>query len=196
MGFPRAAILVVLLAACSTLERNMPPPELGLAGPIPGMSNVRYWGDEQIPFYEEWVDMSDADIRARYSGIMNREHHYITISGGGARGAYGAGMLVGATESGKRPEFTLVTGISTGALIAPFAYLGAEYDPVLEEMYPKYSTKDLLKKRGKLAVLSNDAVADSAPLAALLSKYVTREVLEKIAAGYRKGRDKGNKEQA
>ena len=189
MRFPTAAFLVVLVAACSTPKRNMPPPELGLAGQIPGMPHVRYWGDEQIPFYDDWIEMSDAEIAAGYSAIMDTEHHYIAISGGGPRGAYGAGLLVGATESGKRPEFALVTGISTGSLIAPFAYLGAEYDYVLEEMYTRYSTKDLLKMRGKLAVLTNDAVADSAPLAALIAKYVTQDVLDKIAAESRKGRD-------
>jgi len=189
MRLPTPVLLVLLVAACAAPKRNMPPPELGLVGEIPGMANVRYWGDEQIPFYDDWIDMSDAEIAARYSAIMDTEHHYIAISGGGARGAYGAGLLVGATESGDRPEFALVTGISTGSLIAPFAYLGAEYDDVLEEIYTQYSTKDLLKKRGKLAVLTNDAVADSGPLAALIAKYVTQEVLDKIAAESRKGRD-------
>jgi predicted acylesterase/phospholipase RssA len=167
----------------------MPPPELGLAGQIPGMSNVRFWGDEQIPFYYDWIELSDAEIAAAYSSIMDTEHNYITISGGGARGAYGAGLLVGSTEFGDRPEFTLVTGISTGSLIAPFAFLGAEYDHVLEAMYTQYSTKDILKQRGKLAILMNDAIADSAPMMELIAEYVTQEVLDKIAIEYLKGRD-------
>ena len=182
-------IALVAVASCSTPKRNMPPPEQGLAGQIPGMPNVRFWGDEQIPFYAEWSGMSDAEIAAGYAALMDTEHNYLAISGGGSRGAYGAGLLVGATESGTRPEFTLVTGISTGSLIAPFAYLGAEYDHVLEKMYTQYSTKDILKMRGKLAVLTNDAVGDSAPLAALIAEYVTQDVLDKIAVEFRKGRD-------
>ncbi|MEM6570399.1 MAG: patatin-like phospholipase family protein, partial [Planctomycetota bacterium] len=117
------------------------------------MPDVRYWGDEQIPFYSKWVAMSDEDIARDYGSVMNTEHHYITISGGGQRGAYGAGLLVGAPEIGQRPRFNLVTGISTGALIAPFAYLGEKYDPVLEEIHTSYSTKDLVEARPKTAIL-------------------------------------------
>ncbi|MEM1450694.1 MAG: patatin-like phospholipase family protein [Planctomycetota bacterium] len=153
------------------------------------MPDVRYWGDEQIPFYSKWVAMSDEDIARDYGSVMNTEHHYITISGGGQRGAYGAGLLVGAPEIGQRPRFNLVTGISTGALIAPFAYLGEKYDPVLEEIHTSYSTKDLVEARPKTAILNEDALSDTAPLAALLEKYVTQELMEEIAEEYSHGRD-------
>jgi predicted acylesterase/phospholipase RssA len=72
---------------------------------------------------------------------MGRPHNYLVISGGGGDGAYGAGLLTGWTEAGTRPEFQIVTGISTGALIAPFAFLGPEYDPVLREVYTQFSTE-------------------------------------------------------
>jgi predicted acylesterase/phospholipase RssA len=72
------------------------------------------------------------DLEQRYAGIMHREHNYLVISGGGANGAYGAGVLKAWSELGTRPEFTIVTGISTGALSAPFAFLGSNYDDKLE----------------------------------------------------------------
>src|SRR4029453_11655787 len=76
--------------------------------------------------------------------------YFLAISGGGDNGAYGAGFLNGWTASGKRPEFKVVTGISTGALIAPFAFLGPKYDNVLEKVYTTYAQRDIFKKRGIL----------------------------------------------
>ena len=74
---------------------------------------------------------------------MGRPHNYLVISGGGGDGAYGAGLLTGWTATGTRPEFQIVTGISTGALIAPFAFLGSEYDRVLREVYTRLSKSAL-----------------------------------------------------
>ena len=88
------------------------------------------------------------------------------ISGGGSRGAYAAGVLNGWSEADTRPEFDLVTGISTGALIAPFAFLGAEYDETLKIFYTTNATKDLVRIRFPLiSALSGDALADSTPCA-------------------------------
>ncbi len=112
----------------------------------------------------------------------------LAISGGGANGAFGAGLLCGWTEKGDRPEFEIVTGISTGALIAPFAFLGPKYDHVLREVYTTTSTSSILKKRGMLAALFSDALTDNRPLWKLMAKYVDQELLEAIAAEYGKGR--------
>ena len=71
-------------------------------------------------------------LEEHFAGVMRREHHYLAISGGGANGAYGAGVLKGWSDTGTRPEFTIVTGISTGALTAPFAFLGPDYDNQLK----------------------------------------------------------------
>src|SRR5439155_24402719 len=89
---------------------------------------------------------------------------YLAISGGGDNGAFGAGLLSGWTKSGTRPEFKLVTGVSTGALIAPFAFLGPTYDQTLKSLYTGISMKDIAEPRSLLAVLYHDAMADNAPL--------------------------------
>jgi len=114
--------------------------------------------------------------------------YMLAISGGGDNGAYGAGFLNGWTAAGTRPQFKAVTGVSTGALIAPFAFLGPRYDYVLERVYTKTSQKDIFKKRGLIGGLFGDAMADTRPLAQTIATYVTPQLLEEIAAEYAKGR--------
>jgi predicted acylesterase/phospholipase RssA len=114
--------------------------------------------------------------------------YYLAISGGGDNGAYGAGFINGWTASGTRPEFKVVTGISTGALIAPFAFLGPKYDYVLERVYTTTAQKDIFKKRGFKSLIWGDAGADTTPLANVIASYVTPEFLNEIAAEYDKGR--------
>jgi hypothetical protein len=114
--------------------------------------------------------------------------NFLALSGGGDDGAFGAGLLNGWTSFGNRPEFKLVTGISTGALLAPFAFLGPDQDRILTEVYTRTTPKDILEERGYLAAISNDALADNAPLKRLLQRYVTSSLLKKIADEYAKGR--------
>ncbi len=91
--------------------------------------------------------------------------YYLAVSGGGDNGAFGAGLLNGWSETGPRPEFRMVTGVSTGALIAPFAFLGPQYDPVLREVYTTLTPDRIFRARGLGAALFNDAMADTTPLA-------------------------------
>ncbi len=114
--------------------------------------------------------------------------YFLAISGGGDNGAYGAGFLEGWTSAGTRPQFKVVTGVSTGALIAPFAFLGPRYDYVLKRVYTATSQKDIFKKRGIVGALFGDGMADTRPLAQVISTYVNRPLLDEIAAEYRKGR--------
>ncbi len=113
---------------------------------------------------------------------------YLAISGGGDNGAFGAGLLDGWTKAGTRPTFKLVTGVSTGALIAPFAFLGPAYDEQLKALYTSISFKDVATTRAIFAAFFSDALADTTPLAALVRKAVTQEMLDAIAAEYEKGR--------
>jgi hypothetical protein len=114
--------------------------------------------------------------------------YFLAISGGGDNGAYGAGFLNGWTAAGTRPEFKVVTGVSTGALIAPFAFLGPKYDYVIRRVYTETSQKDIFKKRGIVKGFFGDSMADSRPLASVIASYVTPELLNEIAAEYAKGR--------
>jgi predicted acylesterase/phospholipase RssA len=113
---------------------------------------------------------------------------FLAISGGGDLGAFGAGLLIGWTQYGDRPQFKLVTGVSAGALIAPFAFLGPKYDDVLRTVCTSIGPRDIFHARNIIAALSSDAFADSRPLAAIIAKYVTRDLLTSIAQEYAKGR--------
>jgi predicted acylesterase/phospholipase RssA len=112
----------------------------------------------------------------------------LALSGGGADGAFGAGLLCGWTAHGDRPRFKLVTGISTGSLSAPFAFLGPEYDAKLKEVYTTIDTKDIYKVRGIFKILRSDSIADTLPLARLAARFVDDKMLADIAAEHKKGR--------
>jgi hypothetical protein len=128
---------------------------------------------------------------AKYGAADNDPHakeHFLALSGGGDNGAFAAGLLVGWSESGTRPTFKIVTGISTGALIAPFAYLGSAYDPTITRMYSDIEQKDIFQRRAVLAGLTSDALADTAPLENMIARYLDTEIVERIAEEYRRGR--------
>jgi predicted acylesterase/phospholipase RssA len=179
-----------LLAGCAAApERHDPlPGTLAAEATIPGIPGARYWGDERPAGLGAWLSLPEDALRVRYGGIMHRRHDYLVVSGGGSDGAYGAGLLVGWTETGTRPEFQIVTGISTGALIAPFAFLGPDYDPILREVYTQFSTDELVEPRGPLEILRGDAVSSTAPLRRKITEYVDEAVIAKIAEEGRKGR--------
>ena len=181
--------MIVLAVGCASVPERHPLPEALKEPPqVHGIPDARLWGDEQAAITTRFLQASSEELRARNPGIANHPHNYLAISGGGANGAFGAGLLNGWTASGTRPQFDMVTGISTGALAAPFAYLGPAYDAMLKEAYTSYSTKDLIRKRGTIEFLTGDSAADSAPLKRMLDKYITDQVMRAIAAEWKKGR--------
>jgi hypothetical protein len=103
--------------------------------------------------------------------------NFLAISGGGDDGAFGAGLLVGWSKSGTRPEFKMVSGISTGALNAPYAFLGSGYDGPLSRMYTTISARNIYEERGPITALFEDAAADSTPLFGLIAERVNDEVV-------------------
>jgi hypothetical protein len=165
------------------------PPELTLQVGIKGVPDARFWGDEWPTLtLKRFKTYTDDDLRKHYPGIYGKTHHYLAISGGGAKGAFGAGLFSGWTASGTRPEFTMVTGISTGALTAPFAFLGPDYDDVLKKVYTTTSTKDILKKRKFLFAIFGDSMSDTSPLKELIAKYITADVISAIVTEHKRGR--------
>lgn len=178
-----------LLSGCGTIPVRRPLPEqFGDQAQIHGIPLARFWGDEVPSHVGAVFRQPDESLKQKFSAIFGREHHYLALSGGGADGAFGAGLLAGWSAAGDRPEFIIVTGVSTGALMAPFAFLGSAYDGQLKEMYTTYFTKDLLIRRNLLAALTGTSAADTTPLRKMVAKYVNKQVMEAIAAEYRKGR--------
>ena len=111
----------------------------------------------------------------------------LCLSGGGSFGAYSAGVLIGWSERGDRPSFDVVTGISTGALIAPFAFLGPKYDPEMKKFYTTVENKDIYRIRPLWAIFG-ESFADNAPLAAKIDELLTEEAMQDLADAHRKGR--------
>lgn len=154
-----------------------------------GRQDFRIWGDEQEAQQTASILPTDpATLQRDFGGIMHSEHSYLAISGGGADGAYGAGVLVGWSSLGTRPEFTMVTGVSTGALTAPFAFLGEAYDEQLKLLYTTLDSSSIFYLRGVFAILRGDAVADNTPLMHMLERYITDEMIAEIAREHRRGR--------
>jgi len=180
-------VAALALTACSTLTRNPVPESASLEEVRAAPGQIRIWGDVVPKNIEAIGRERDAQRRAagvNPSGVMS----YLAVSGGGSDGAFGAGLLVGWSEAGTRPKFDLVTGISTGALIAPFAFLGSEYDPQLKEVYTNYDANDIARKRPLLSALADASLADDSPMAHLIARYVTPDFIERVAAEHRKGR--------
>lgn len=128
-----------------------------------------------------------SEISSRWSGDGSAVHSILALSGGGANGAYGAGVIVGWSETGKRPDFDIVTGISTGALAAPFAFLGPRWDDALKRAYTDGKTQNLLSW-GNLATLVAPSLFSSQSLRKLVDRAITAELLHQVAIEHGKGR--------
>ena len=180
----------LIIMGCSSLPKLAPVPEdLSNDAQITGIPDARFWGDEYPKGAEYRIESFTSEQFQEISpDIFGVEHNYLAISGGGAHGAFGAGLLYGWSQSGTRPEFTMVTGISTGALTAPFAFLGSKYDEQLKEVYTTTTTDKILKRRWILSALLSDAMADTQPMAKTIAKFITPEMVEEIAVAHRGGR--------
>ena len=192
-GWFAGIVVILILSGCAGLVRKQAvPDELTASAVVPGFADVRYRvGIDDEALLEEALDSfrrETAYLEATgYSGALPPVN-FLAVSGGGDQGAFGAGLLNGWSAAGDRPEFKLVTGVSTGALIAPFAFLGPEYDDRLKKFYTTLSPSDIVKKRSIFAALVEDALGDNTPLQKLIEKAVDQAVLDDIAHEYEKGR--------
>jgi hypothetical protein len=155
---------------------------------ISGMPGVRAWGDEFSPVFQQ--DILESIRQEHRSGLFRKGDavSILAISGGGGDGAYGAGLLCGWSASGLRPNFKLVTGISTGALTAPFAFLGRAYDEKLKTVYTTITSEDVLKLKSVFGMLRSDAIGRNDPLVKLTTEYVDEQMLKDVAVEHAKGR--------
>jgi hypothetical protein len=184
-----ALVLLLALGGCASILRlEAPPAEATIDLPVLGIPNARFWTDGPPgPLQREAVVMLRRQ-RANAVGPLTPAN-FLALSGGGDNGAYGAGLLTGWTETGTRPDFAIVTGISAGALIAPFAFLGPSYDPQLRAVFTEVAPPDvLLLRRIPLALLFNIALADTSPLYRLIEQHTDEAMLAAIAREYARGR--------
>ncbi len=177
-------LALLVLAACAS------PPERGLSLKAPSYATLPN-GSEPLnptqpsPIYAAVTAIPGDNVIRYLERKRGHALNMLSLSGGGQNGAFGAGFLIGWRESGRRPEFDVVGGVSTGALLATHAFLGTPADDLkLEEMYTQVTKHDIYEERGFVSLLGADSLRDTAPLRALLSKYITAETLERVAAAY------------
>ena len=173
-----AMVLAAVLGGCASLPRvPFTEAEQAVASPA-GFSHIRYTQDDPA-----LAEMLQRSLKPDARGGVD----VLAISGGGANGAYGAGLLYGWSQTGHRPKFQLVTGVSTGALTAPFAFLGQDWDERLRTAYFGAKVEHLLQRRG-LPGLLTPGLYRKAPLEDLVRSYVTEDLVRAVAAEHAKGR--------
>jgi hypothetical protein len=169
---------VAALSGCADVHREPFTESMQQDAQIPGIEDARFWDDAP-----------DAAQRMAPPGdTVGKELTMLALSGGGDNGAFGAGLLTGWTKTGMRPDFSIVTGVSTGALIAPFAFLGPRYDAALADVYTHVSAHDIYRARFPLAFLWTTSVFDTAPLAKMIEAHVPNAMIDEIAQEHIRGR--------
>ncbi len=169
--------LVLSIAGCSSLPRTSYTVSDAASSTVLDLSELRRYADEPASSFLK------ADVRFRAGALS-----YLALSGGGADGAYGAGVLNGWSAAGTRPEFSVVSGVSTGALIAPFAFLGPAYDAALRDVYTSGIAESLLSTPSIVRAIFGSGLFVNTHLRELVARYVDQDMLETIAAENAKGR--------
>ena len=179
--------LNLIVVGCGTTDR-LPPVPLSIASKVKvDIPDARFYPDTDGQRMAALGLQAYKRAQASHHGDLPTAY-FLAISGGGDDGAFGAGLLAGWKARGDRPVFGLVTGVSTGALSAPFAFLGGEYDAKLKQVYTDTSAGDIYNKRSLLAAVANDAMTDTTPLRNMIAGFVDETMIRRIAEEYGKGR--------
>jgi len=179
--------ILLWITGCALAPRHPVPKESANSAHIPALSEARVMVDPSSTN----ALLALAEVLEGFAPIGGAEGpiKVLALSGGGENGAYGAGLLCGWTEAGTRPQFDIVTGISTGSLIAPLAFLGSEFDGQLRQGYTETEPGHIFIKRGFFGILKHrDALTDSKPLQQLIEEMLGEKELAAIAREHRKGR--------
>ena len=172
------AACAMAIAGCGTVTRIPYTQQEQAEAVISGIPGARLWADNPA---------IATGRRSVVSRVPVKQPTVLALSGGGADGAFGAGLLTGWSARGTRPQFTFVTGASAGALIAPFAFLGAAHDETLRSVFASGEMANLLQSEG-LGGLFGAGLFKTAPLRELIARHVDAGLLAAIAQEYRAGR--------
>jgi hypothetical protein len=177
------------LPACSTLPRTPYTAAEAAVAEIPGIPGARFFEDSPPEVWARAAAISSAQERAAArKGRGRPRSDLLALSGGAENGAYGAGLLCGWSERGDRPTFRAVTGVSTGALIAPLAFLGSSHDPLLRAAYTTVDTDSLVELRSLSGILGGDSLLDGSPLSDLVARYADDALIAAVAEEHGTGR--------
>ncbi len=189
----RLAIAKSALSVISghSLPRNPVPVSRMFEADLIGIKGARAWDGQYCQMFKDDIAKS---INQENNGefLLKQDgstfYNVLALSGGGANGAFGAGFLCGWTQAGTRPTFKIVTGISTGAIIAVLAFVGAEYDEVLKEIYTTIATSNIFNTRNLISWFWSESFADTKPLKILIEKYTDETTLKAIAKEHLNGK--------
>ncbi|SHH31270.1 patatin-like phospholipase family protein [Ferrimonas marina] len=179
-----------LLSGCAAPQRT--PLPAGQPGFPLDMTDIRIWdGELEDPAFEARLQQRMAELGQDYfvdGRGQPRPLHHLALSGGGANGAYAAGILSAWSERGDRPQFDIITGVSTGAIIGIFAYLGQDYDQAMVDYYTTTSMEDLFSLRNPFRILSSKSFFDTERFEQEVRETVNWEVMTRMAAVRASGR--------
>ncbi len=183
-AFAALAVSSLAVGGCASTKERIPYTLAEAeAADVPGMSGVRFYADAPAFVFDRFRQEVFAAAQARHEPVT-----LMALSSGGSDGAFGAGFLKGLSESHQRPQPTIVTGISTGALMSPFAFLGPQYDATLQDLYTSGFASALVEDASVLNGLIGNALVDSDKLGRFIARYIDQGVLDAVAAEHRKGR--------
>ena len=185
---------LLLLTACSVVSKHETVPQNLADHALPlGMSDLRYWGDSgQLTMTEQFVkEILEQQDRSGHlydeQGEL-QESNYLVLSGGGENGAFGAGILKAWSDHGTRPQFNVVSGVSTGALIAVFAYLGPEYDQAMTDFYTTTQTSDIYSEKSIFTRYTGISIFDTAPFEKMVRSTINEALVDKVAQQSKEGK--------
>ena len=180
---------VLSIQGCATLRpRNAVPMDFDGKVTISGMPDIRTDIDDPDPVVMQKSLIDSFRQEGPVNFLGRKIYPVLAVSGGGAHGAYGAGLLVGWSKEGSRPIFKIITGVSSGAIIALYTFLGKDYDEHLERFFTTQSTKDIMTQNNFLSILFGDSFASSAPLAKNITAIVDGKLMAKVAEEHKRGR--------
>lgn len=177
--------LLFLLTGCGAKQRLYMPAEAKNyeQATLDGYENIRYWGDRAAVYAYNPENIE----QMKANKTLTKRIDVLALSGGAEDGAYGAGFLKGWSDQGDRPEFVIVTGISTGVLMAPFAFLGEKYDHVLKRLYTQTSQKNIFDLV-PIEALFGASLGDTAPMKKILAEEIDDDFVAELAREARRGR--------
>jgi predicted acylesterase/phospholipase RssA len=185
---PSAVLLAWIFGLCCSLQGCAP---VFMTAPSPALADIATDSPDDIRVLgaDQRFDAVSVQSVARRAHALRGDEpiSILALSGGGADGAFGAGALVGMTNAGARPQFSVVTGVSAGALFAPYAFLGPEWDQELTDAYTSGRAERLLQPRG-LGVIFDSSVYRGRRLEQLVDHCLSDELIRAVAREAASGR--------
>ncbi|MFH1339744.1 MAG: patatin-like phospholipase family protein [Pseudomonadota bacterium] len=180
---PSLSLLIVsalsfVVAGCASLPRMPYGVADAPSARVLNLTDLRRYADDPASTFRQNGQQA----------VLRGPRTYLALSGGGADGAYGAGVLNGWTEAGTRPSFSIVSGVSTGALIAPFAFLGPGHDATLRHLYTSGVAESLLDAPSAFNAIFGAGLFGNKRLRELVANYIDADFVTAVAAEYARGR--------